>query len=302
MGKLSTESFTVWIFANPIAGRGLGAQVARRLAARLQNERYIVETFLKPAVELTSGELSGSAHAGIVIGGDGTLRSVADRLIKERTLPPLLPVPLGTANLMGRYLGIDWNRAAVDEHVVASVKRCRVLPLDAARVNGRLCLLMVGVGFDAHVVHELDRVRRGPIVIWDYLLPVANALRLAAPAPLRVTLDGREIFPLAPAVAFVGNLSEYATGFPILPYARPDDGLLDLCVLPCRSRADLFRLFLLAAGGEHVRAEGAVYARGMRIGIESPDDVPVQIDGDPAGHTPVNIDLLPIRLPFIVPA
>ena len=41
--------------------------------------------------------------------------------------------------------------------------------------------------------------------------------------------------------------------------------------------------------------------RGKHVHIDSKRRVPVQIDGDAAGHTPVNIDLLPIRLPFIVP-
>ena len=301
MGRLSTEPLAVWIFANPIAGRGLGARIAGRVEARLRSDGYAVRVFLKPATELVAAELSGSARSAIIIGGDGTLRAVAERLIQAATLPPLLPVPLGTANLMGRYLGIRWNKANVEERVAAAVKNCRVLPLDAARANGQLFLLMTGVGFDAQVVHEVDRVRRGPIAFWDYFLPAATALRRLAAAPLRVTLDGQEIFPLAPAVAFVGNLAEYATGFPVLPHARPDDGLLDVCVLPCRSRAELLRLFLLAAVGEHVWTEGAAYNRGKRVTIESPAPVPVQIDGDPAGHTPVEIDLLPIRLPFIVP-
>jgi diacylglycerol kinase (ATP) len=116
-----------------------------------------------------------------------------------------------------------------------------------------------------------------------------------------VNLDGEEIFPNEQALAFVGNLSEYGTGFPIVPYARADDGLLDVCVLPCRSREELVRLFLLAAVGEHVRVEGAVYRRGRHVRIESPVSVPVQVDGDTAGHTPVQIDLLPVQLPFIVP-
>jgi diacylglycerol kinase family enzyme len=29
--------------------------------------------------------------------------------------------------------------------------------------------------------------------------------------------------------------------------------------------------------------------------------VAVQIDGDAAGHTPVTIELLPVKVPFIVP-
>ncbi len=118
--------------------------------------------------------------------------------------------------------------------------------------------------------------------------------------PLGVVADDREIFSSAPAVAFVGNVAEYGTGFPVLPMARSDDGLLDVCVLPCRSTADLAHWALLAASGEHLHAEGAVYVRARRVNIVAKHATPVQIDGDPAGHTPVNIDLLPFKLPFIV--
>ena len=88
--------------------------------------------------------------------------------------------------------------------------------------------------------------------------------------------------------------------FPILPNARPDDGLLDVCLLPCRDQLELMKLFLHAAAGEHLHSEGAAYRSGKQIRIESPSPVPVQIDGDPGGHTPVEIDLLPFRLAFIV--
>ena len=35
--------------------------------------------------------------------------------------------------------------------------------------------------------------------------------------------------------------------------------------------------------------------------ITSAEPVPVQVDGEATGHTPIEIDLLPIKLPFIVP-
>ncbi|HXE51529.1 MAG TPA: hypothetical protein VN541_00855, partial [Tepidisphaeraceae bacterium] len=98
-----------------------------------------------------------------------------------------------------------------------------------------------------------------------------------------------------------GNLSEYGTGFPVVSHATPTDGLLDIYVAPCRSRSELVRLFLMGTLGEHTNAEGAFYGRGRHVKIESTIPVPVQVDGDPAGHTPVVVDLLPVRLPFIVP-
>jgi YegS/Rv2252/BmrU family lipid kinase len=304
----------VFIFANPIAGRGRGAEIARRLHARLGAEGYDVDPVLEKPEDVDVGRLGGEpgAAAAIVIGGDGTLRAVAHRLFLDREgasgsaivdSPPLLIVPLGTANLMGRHLGIRWHPATLTDQVAAALARRRVVRLDTARVNGRLFLLMAGVGFDAHVVHELDRMRRGPIKFLSYFAPTMMALRAYAFPPLTVTVDGRRVFGPEPAVAFVGNLPEYGTGFPILPLAKADDGVLDVCVLPCRSRGDVVRLFLKAAAGEHVRAEGVVYVKGRHVRIEAAQgtQAPIQVDGDPAGHTPAEIDLLPIRLPFIVP-
>lgn len=299
---MTPDADSIFVFANPIAGRGLGASIASDLERLFSGQGLRVRQFLDKPSDLPDEDLHAPARAAIVIGGDGTLRGVAERLLQAGSVPPLLPVPLGTANLMGRHLGIRWNPDHVAEQVGRAVHAGKIRHLDAGRANGQLFLLMAGVGFDAQVVFHLDRLRSGPIQVWDYAIPAALSL-LAPPVwPLRVSLDGHEIFPLQSGLAFVGNLSEYGTGFPVLPYARADDGLLDVCVLPCKSHVDLVRLFLMAAAGEHVQSEGVVYQRGKHVEIDSPGQVMVQVDGDPAGYTPVTIDLLPTQLPFIVPA
>jgi diacylglycerol kinase (ATP) len=291
----------IMVFANPIAGRGVGAKIAAELKRQFSREGLRVRTFLDKPSDWRDEDLCSPARAAIVIGGDGTLRGVAERLLKAGSVPPLLPVPLGTANLMGRHLGIRWNLPTVARQVSRAVGAGKIRQLDAGRANDQLFLLRAGIGFDAQVVYHLDRLRRGPIQVWDYALPAALSLLSPPVWPLRVSLDGQEIFPEQSGLAFVGNLSEYGTGFPVLPYAKADDGLLDVCVLPCKSHVDLVRLFLLAAAGEHVQSEGVVYQRGKHVQIDSPGQVMVQVDGDPAGHTPVRIDLLPTQLPFIVP-
>ncbi|HSU65426.1 MAG TPA: diacylglycerol kinase family protein, partial [Tepidisphaeraceae bacterium] len=271
------------------------------LEQQFRQEGYRVFKSLDRPGDIADNQLPDSSRAVIAIGGDGTLRGVAERLYQANKLAPLLPVPLGTANLMGRHLGISWEGRDVAGQIGRAVSRHQVRMLDAGRVNERMFLLMAGIGFDAKVIYHLDRMRNGPIRIWDYLIPTGLSLTAEPGSPMRVLLDDIEIFQGPRALAFVGNLSEYGTGFPVLPYARGDDGLLDVCVLPCESRADLVHLFLLAAAGEHVQAEGVVYRRGKHVRIESPEKIPVQADGDPAGFTPVEIDLLPVQVPFIVP-
>jgi diacylglycerol kinase (ATP) len=73
-------------------------------------------------------------------------------------------------------------------------------------------------------------------------------------------------------------------------------------VLPCRSREELFPHLLRAAVGEHLHGEAVVYVKGRRIEIDSKEPVPVQVDGEAAGHTPLTIDLLAVKLGFIVPS
>ena len=295
---------TVLIFANPIAGHGLGKAMAERVAARLARDGFRPQIVLQKPDSIENGVLNVDAHGAVAIGGDGTVRGVARRLFGEfeGAMPPLLVVPMGTANLLGRHLGTMWSDRELPGRVSAALRTRKTIELDAANANGELFLLMAGVGLDGKVVHELDRIRTGPIDITSYALPAALALGFYRYPALTVKVNGRAICRQLPAVAFVGNVKEYGTGFPILPHATPTDGLLDVCVLPCANRADAIKHLLHAAAGEHLAAEGAIYTKGRRIRIESDEPVPVQIDGEAGGHTPLEIDLLPARVPFIVPA
>ena len=296
-------SDTVLIFANPIAGRGQGKSIAQRVAARLQRDGFDPRLVLDRCDLVPRDQLVENSRAAIAIGGDGTVRGVARRLFElyGDKMPPLLVIPMGTANLLGRHLGTWWADREMPARASKTINANNILQLDGARANGELFLLMAGVGLDAKVVHELDRIRSGPIDLTSYALPAAMAFGFYKYPPLTVTVDGKRVCDNLPAVAFVGNIKEYGTGFPILPLATPDDGLLDVCVLPCGNRLDAIRQFMLAASGDHLTAEGTIYTKGKHIKVEAAEEVPVQIDGEAAGHTPLECDLLPVRLPFLVP-
>jgi diacylglycerol kinase (ATP) len=290
----------VLIFANPIAGSGRGKTIATALQKRLSHHGIDVQLFLDRTTHIESINPHDPVRAAVVIGGDGTLRAVAEFLLQQfspETIPPLVVVPLGTANLMRTHLGLDWKPGDIER----AIEQRRVIHLDVARANGQLFLLMAGIGIDAAIVHALDKIRSGPITKLSYLLPSALALKDYKFPTMSVELDGKPIFSTAPALAFVGNVREYGTGFPILPDARSDDGLLDVCVLPCKNPQELIEIALRTAAGEHLQMRGVVFARGKKIRIHADVDVPVQLDGDAAGHTPLDIELLPYRLPFIVP-
>ena len=297
----------VLIFVNPIAGRGRGRTVAESIAKRAKDQGLRCVVFDKPAA-FADPKLFGAAQetqAVVTIGGDGTIRAAAEKLLEHfdndlTRVPPIAVVPLGTANLMAKHLGLRWKMRSIGVEVVSAIQNGKTVTLDAARANGLLFLLMAGIGLDASVVHELDRTRRGPISMTSYTLPLLSALRRYDYPPLRVEVDGRCVADSVPSLVFVGNVKEYGTGFPILMRAQSNDQLLDVCVLPCASAAQAMQWAILVTTADHMQEEGVVYTKGQRIRIDSPRPVPVQIDGEASGHTPLNVELLPRGLRFIV--
>src|SRR3990172_1338542 len=82
----------------------------------------------------------------VAAGGDGTVSDVVNRF-------PGLPVamlPLGTENLIARYLKLPRDGRALAELIAAGRKR----RLDACTLGDRRFLIMAGFGFDADVVRR----------------------------------------------------------------------------------------------------------------------------------------------------
>jgi diacylglycerol kinase family enzyme len=101
---------------------------------------------------------------------------------------------------------------------------------------------------------------------------------------------------------FVLNLPRYAIGLRIAPQARGDDGLLDVCTF--RNGSLVKGLWYLGGVilGQHQRWQDCAMRQVRQLRIESDVPVPYQLDGDPGGMLPLEIDVLPARVCVICPA
>lgn len=296
----------VLLFANPLSGRGRGTTLLTSILPAIVGRGFDVEACIEHAATFNViPDDATKLHAVVVIGGDGTLRTVVERLgqlLGFDHIPPILFIGLGTANLMQRHLQLSYPRDdALAKHVADLVERRNTTLIDVGETNGKLFLLMASCGFDAAVVHAVAEARTGPITMMTYVAPALAALRDADFVNVRVEVDGQLIFENSPALVFVGNVAEYGTGFPVLTLADSRDGQLDVCVLPYNSRPALALIAASTTVGLHQRLPGTIYTNGKHVRITSDKPLPLQVDGDAAGHTPADIRLLGQQVRFIVP-
>ena len=106
-----------------------------------------------------------------------------------------------------------------------------------------------------------------------------------------LTVLPRVVRAIGPRRTLVVGLAILAAGHLWLAYGPTGAGYA-VAVLPS---------LLLVATGEHVDAPGVIYTTASRVVVRSAQTVPVQIDGEAAGHTPLEIEMLKTRIPFLVP-
>jgi diacylglycerol kinase (ATP) len=231
--------------------------------------------------------------AGLVsAGGDGTVADLFNRFPGV----PLAILPLGTENLLARFLGIPRSGRAVAQLIAAGGKR----RLDLCRLRERRFAVVASAGFDADVVHRTHRIRCGNISRLSYLQPILESLRRYTYPELRIRTDGADA-PITGRLALVINIPAYALRLPVAAAAREDDGLCDLRVFRRGSAFQMLRYLYKVARGSHERLSDVSVAQSRRFTIESDVPVPVQVDGDPAGWTPAEIEVLPGELEVFAP-
>lgn len=285
------------IILNPFAGGGrsrpLAAALARRLAACGVRAEVLVTRGRGDARRFARG-LRADARAVLICGGDGTINEAIDGF-PHRDIP-IHVVPVGTENLLAKYLRI---RAALEVVVDTVLRGGPTVTFDLGVVNGRRFATIVGVGFDGECVRRLELRRRGHIDHAAYFWPIWRTFWESRWPALRVDVDGVTVFE-GPGMAFIGNTPRYALGLRVVRDARPDDGLLDVCAFRCASVATLLAHSWRTLFHRHVGRPDVCYARGGTIRASASVPVPVQVDGELAGTTPIEVSVAPAAVRFFV--
>lgn len=283
---------TICIIFNP-AAKGSKAERLRERLGRLSGDIVVRQT----SAPGDAGALAGWAVAqgyGTVVaaGGDGTVNEVVNGIVGANVVFGVLP--MGTINVFALELGIPMELRKAWE----VIRRGHVRRVDLARANDHYWVQMAGVGFDAQIVEETDpEVRKsfGPL---SYLL---TAALVAGRKPPRLTVTAARHRPIEGCFVLVGNGRYYGGPYEIFKGGRLDDGLLDIYVFQRMSHFDVIRYIQGMLFSAHDRMPDVKTLRAKRVKVEATDRVPVEVDGELLGYTPVTFSVQEAELRVLAP-
>ena len=219
----------VAIQRNPRSGSGKRRRFLFDLASALKRHDLRPHIFSQREIlaeRLKDPERRAALVAIVAAGGDGTLTDIANRFPGV----PACPFPLGTENLLAKYLEIPLNGEAAARIIAAG----NVRKFDVGQAGeGTKFLIMGSVGFDAEVIRRLHDSRRGNISHLSYVSPICRSV-MSYSFP-RLTVKADELpKPIEGSLVIVSNFPAYAFKLPVNPDAEPDDGLLTVIHLEQR--------------------------------------------------------------------
>jgi len=294
------------VVVNPAAGGARTSRVWPRLRDALTRAGFVFDWSATRAageaiVLAREGARSGYTLV-VAVGGDGTVNEVVNGLTGADGTPLATAgaVLTGRGRDACRNFGVPQRMSEAVAALTAGVDSTFDLGLATWRDGRRRYFLgAAGAGFDAAVAaRAADVGARGTI---PYLFAVLATVRASHPTPLLLTVDGRTVWRTPLLTAVVANARHFGGGMRIAPAADPGDGQLDLVVLGALGRLEILRWLPTIYWGGHLANPKVATHRAAVIHMDGPVSLPMQLDGEVDGGTPVTLSVAPRALRLRLP-
>ena len=293
------------IIVNPHAGSGktLAAWIrAEQELRRLALPCRIVTTEYKSHTEVLAREGAEQGFRRLLaVGGDGSVHEVFNGVLgwcAEHGADPadfvIGVAPIGSGNDWLRSLGVPRDIRQVFRRMKeGSFGRQDVFRLTDGAGRVRYMANIGGTGLDAHVCALVNQAKsRGKRSRLIYLMALLRAIRSLHAIRVQVSADGKEVFS-GPCYSIALGCGAYSGGgMRQVPLARPDDGLLDVLIVPqIPLHRILVQLPLLFSGRLH-RSPDLHYVQCRDLEIlpmdEDARDI-IETDGEVEGRLPLSV-------------
>ncbi|MGD0167553.1 MAG: diacylglycerol kinase family protein [Gaiellaceae bacterium] len=302
-------SETVFL-VNPASGGGSTARRWPEIAHQAASAGLFGDAFFSDhpghLSELAAAAVKAHARRIVLVGGDGSLNEVVNGLAKHADKVELALIPRGTGSDFVRAHGIP--RSVSEAVQVALEGDVRAVDLGRAVFHAwdgskktQYFANSAGAGISGAIARRVNEGRKALGARGSYAAAVVAVFARWRNCNVRVRVNEQEREgKMHEVLAAIGRYQ--AGGMKLCPDAIPDDGLFDVLILGDLSKADLAANLHKTYRGTHLSHPKVELLRGTSVSIEAAEPLPIQLDGEQPGTTPVLFELIPGALRLRVPA
>jgi YegS/Rv2252/BmrU family lipid kinase len=228
----------------------------------------------------------------IAAGGDGTIHTMVNAMVRNDVDMPLAIFPAGTANDFASYMNLP-NK--LDEMIEIALGD-KYTSADIGTAGGRCFVNVFAMGMPADISRNTDPNLKSALGVISYYLKGLIELPNLRPIPVKITCDA---FDMEARVYFMLVMNgRSAGGFRRLaPNAVINDGLLDVMIFREMPIVELAPLLIAVMTGQHPVNRNVISFKTSALRVESAQkEITIDMDGEIGGKLPVDISVLHERL------
>jgi diacylglycerol kinase (ATP) len=229
---------------------------------------------LTPGCTVTSlkDKISQAKPARVIaVGGDGTVKLVAECLLHSNIILGILPA--GSANGLAKELGIPADVQGALKHLLKNETQ----KIHLIKINQQLCVHLSDIGFNASVIKIFEASKqRG---MWGYVKAAWRVLWRHSLMQATIRTD-KDTIRRDAAMIVIANATRYGSGAVINPAGRLDDDLFEIVIIRKVSFAEIFKMMVTHRPYDKTKTE--LY-QSQSVQIQSRKKVHFQIDGEYLG-------------------
>ncbi|HLM33085.1 MAG TPA: diacylglycerol kinase family protein [Gaiellaceae bacterium] len=301
----------VVFLVNPASANGSTGRRWPEIEQRATTAGLVGETLMseRPGhlVELAERAAGGGAGLLVAVGGDGTVHEVVNGLIRSGRAGEVdfAVLSRGTGKDFVRSLRIPGGLDGAIE--TARTGRTRVVDVGLARFTGldgspaeAYFANFAGAGISGSIARRANVSSKAlggkAAFMWS---TVAVFMRWKS-ADVAVDVDGApRSGRMFEVLAMNGDYT--AGGMWMAPDAKADDGVFDVVLIGDVTKLDFALTFPKIYRGRHVGHPKIEHLQGRTVSVDSVTPLPIALDGEQPGTTPVTFEIVPHALRLRVP-
>ena len=274
-------------------------EIVRNFLPHFQLVTYITQK--NTATQIAREAALNGTDVILAVGGDGTVNEVVNGVVKENTditkLPAVAVIPFGTGNDLARTANLGRNYDKLidkinrDDYSIIDLALAQYRNNDGETVK-RFYVNIADIGLGPKVIAKAEVLAKKLPGTLSYLLAAIPSLIRPPKMTIRLSSDGFNYEGPA-SIMTIANGHYMGGGFGISPYSKLDDEILDIVIIKKLTITKFLFKISKIRQCKLVFADQITYRHATFCRLESisGDEIPIELDGELVGTTPLEVKI-----------